>query len=131
MILIEKDTAKDIDLTLNEKSVYYNNNVQPYFLFIFQSETDPAATIKFTAEDTSTQPDRYNRFRIRETPTSDLLNGRIYMTGNTSQWTYEVYESATQFSASTLDVSYTTGKIIEKGRVQLKGNDTNINDIYK
>jgi len=131
MILIEKDTAKDIDLTLNEKSVYYNNNVQPYFLFIFQSETDPAATIKFTAEDTSTLPDRYNRFRITETPTSDLLNGDIYMTGNTSQWTYEVYESGTQFSASTLDVSYTTGKIIEKGRVQLKGNDTNINDIYK
>ena len=131
MILIDKNRTKIHHLTLNEKSEYYLLKVQPYFLFVFQSENDPNSTIKFTSEDTSDLPDRYNEFRIKESPNVDLLNGEIYMTGNTSQWSYEVYESDTPFSADTLDIQYTTGKLLEKGRVQLSGNDTQINDIYK
>ena len=132
MILITKNRSQAVHLTLNEKSQYVQIGVQPYFLFVFQNENDPNATIKFTAEDGSTLPDRYNEFRIVEDGGAiDLLDGVIWMTGNTSQWTYEVYEAPVPFSADTLDIQYTTGKILEKGRVQLNGNDIYINDIYK
>ncbi len=132
MILIDKNRAKSHHLTLNEKSQYVQIGVQPYFLFVFQNESIPDYTIKFTAEDSSTLPDRYNEFRIVEDAGNvDLLNGYIHMTGNTSQWTYQIYEAAVPFSADTLDIQYTTQKILESGRVQLRGNDTTINNIYK
>ena len=132
MILINKNTSQSVHLTLNEKSQYVQLGVQPYFLFVFTNQNNTDNVIKFTTEDSSTLPDRYNKFRIVEDGSSiDLLNGYIYMTGNTSQWSYEVYEASVPFSADTLDIQYTTGKILEKGRVQLIGNDTYINDIYK
>lgn len=131
MVLINKNSVNTIDLTLTEKSEYYILGVTPYFLFVLDNDGNSNQTKIFTREDDSNLVQRYNRFVIEETTSEDLLNGKIYLTGNTSQWTYKVYESAVPFSADTLDVQYTTGKILEQGRLLLNGVDTNINDIYK
>lgn len=131
MIYIRKNNQNNVHLTLNEKSYFYRINVQPYFLFVLQNDGVLDQVKIFTAPDGSTIPDRYNKFSFTERQNENLLNGVIHLTGNTSQWNYEVYESDTPFSADTLSISATTGFILEKGRVFVDGNDNTINDIYK
>lgn len=134
MIRLDKQRTNNVVLTLTEKSEYYLLNVPNYYLFVVENE-GTQQSVKFTAEDLSDIPERYNYFRIQEfynnTDPNDLLDGKIYLTGNTSEWRYKVYESDTPFSADTLDIQYTTGKILEEGRLQVRGNDAKINDIYK
>ena len=134
MIRLDKQKTNNVVLTLTEKSEYYLLNVPNYYLFVVENE-GTQQSVKFTADDLSDIPERYNYFRIQEfynnTNPNDLLDGKIYLTGNTSEWRYKVYESDTPFSADTLDIQYTTGKILEEGRLQVRGNDARINDIYK
>jgi len=129
MILINKQSYNTVALTLREKSLLTGTT---YNLFVFSSDSTGVEKV-FTVDDTSSYKDRYNLFTIREAAaTEDLLNGRIHLTGNTSEWSYSVYESASPFSANTLSITATTGTILEIGRVQVKGieGDTNINEIY-
>jgi hypothetical protein len=103
-----------------------------YNLFVFENEGRDEQKI-FTADDISPYKKRYNEFDIRESSSPEaLLDGRIHLTGRTSQWSYKIYESDTPFSADTLSVSATTGTILEEGRVLVRGNegDTSINDVY-
>jgi hypothetical protein len=103
-----------------------------YNLFVFENEGKNQQKI-FTADDISPYKKRYNEFSIRESDAPEaLLDGRIHLTGRTSQWSYKIYESDTPFSANTLAVSATTGTILEEGRVLVRGNegDTSINDVY-
>lgn len=130
MITINKNTSNLVALTLTEKSQLTGTT---FNLFVFTNESSDLTKI-FTAADTSTHKDRYNLFIIVESDTNaeDLLTGNIYMTGNTSQWSYEIYESATAFSSNTLSITATTGTILESGRVLMEGNQANntINEIY-
>ena len=129
MITIHKNTSNLVALTLTEKSQLTGTT---FNLFVFTNESSDLTKI-FTVADTSTYKDRYNLFTIIESAsTENLLVGEIYMTGNTSQWSYEIYESSTPFSAGTLAISATTGTILESGRVLLDGQETNntINEIY-
>jgi hypothetical protein len=124
MIVIEKNSYNLIALTLSEKSTVVN----PYYLFVFNNEANGMEKIFTCPHITSNQ--RYQSFEILETPAENLLNGSIYLTGNSAQLTYKIYESEFPFSANTLSISATTGVILEKGRVQLNGIDNNINEIY-
>ena len=130
MITINKNTYNYVALTLTEKSLLSQPN---YNLFVFTNETNDETKI-FTTVDNSYYKDRYNFFTITESDTQseDLLNGVIYISGNTAQWKYEVYESDTAFSSDTLSITATTGRILEKGRVLIKGSQANntINQIY-
>jgi hypothetical protein len=138
MILINKESYNNVVLTLTEKSqlLGYDNGGNltgtTYNLFVFENEGKNQQKI-FTADDISPYKERYNEFEIVESDAPEvLLDGRIHLTGRTSQWSYKIYESDTPFSADTLAVSATTGTIIEEGRVLVRGNegDTSINDVY-
>jgi len=138
MILINKESYNNVVLTLTEKSqlLGYDNGGNltgtTYNLFVFENEGKNQQKI-FTADDISPYKKRYNEFEIVESDAPEaLLDGRIHLTGRTSQWSYKIYESDTPFSADTLAVSATTGTIIEEGRVLVRGNegDTSINDVY-
>jgi hypothetical protein len=129
MITINKNTSNLVVLTLTEKSQLTEPT---YNLFVFTNQSTNVTKI-FTASDMSIYKDRYNAFTIVESAsTENLLIGEIYMTGDTSQWAYEVYESQYPYSAGTLAISATTGTILESGRVLLNGQETNntINEIY-
>jgi len=129
MITINKNTVNKIALTLSEKSLLTGTT---YNLFVFENAATGEQKI-FTASDYSPYKQRYNLFDITESATTqNTLTGQIYMSGNTSQWNYKVYESATAFSSNTLHVSATTGTILESGRVLLDGeeNNNNINSVY-
>jgi hypothetical protein len=130
MITINKNTSNILALTLTEKSQLTGNT---FNLFVFTNQSTGVEKI-FTAIDTSLYPQRYNKFEVIESDTQpeDLYDGKINISGNTGQWTYAIYESATPFSAGTLAISATTGTILEIGRVQLDGLQANntINNIY-
>lgn len=129
MITINKQSYNTVVLTLKEKSLLTGSS---YNLFVFTNEGKNQEKI-FTAVDISPYRDRYNEFSIRESYTSeDLLDGKIYLEGDASQWLYTIYESSIPFSANTLSISATTGTILETGRVQVKGDegDTSINSVY-
>lgn len=129
MITINKNTSNILALTLSEKSLLTGAT---YNLFVFTNQSNGIEKV-FTATDTSMYKQRYNQFQITESATTEnLLSGLIHMTGNTGEWNYAIYESATPFSSNTLSITATTGTILEIGRVQLDGQegDNNINNIY-
>ena len=136
MILINKNSVNKIALTLTEKSEllsYDNTNTligTSYNLFVFENEGKDQQKI-FTADDVSPYKERYNEFILTETDTEDLLNGSIHLEGRTSQWSYKIYESDTPFTIDTLSVTASTGKVLEQGRVLVRGNEeTPLNDVY-
>jgi hypothetical protein len=138
MILINKGSSNKVVLTLTEKSTLLGYDTSgnltgtTYNLFVFENDGKDQQKI-FTAEDVSPYKERYNEFRIIESSyPEDLLDGQIKLTGRTSQWNYKVYESDIPFSADTLSVIWTTRKVLEEGRVLVRGNDisTPINDVY-
>lgn len=129
MIVINKNSINKIALTLTEKSQLTGTK---YNLFVFENAESGEQKI-FSASDLSLYKNRYNEFEIIESATTEnLLTGIIHMTGNTSQWNYSVYESASSFSSNTLSITATTGTILETGRVLLKGieSDNTINSVY-
>lgn len=129
MILIEKNKTNQVALTLTENSSLTGDT---YYLFVFTNDGKNQEKI-FTAPDISPYKDRYNHFEIAEySGGEDLLDGIIHLTGQTSQWTYKVYESNIPFSADTLDVIWTTRQVIEEGRVLVRGKEgnTSINNVY-
>lgn len=127
MIVINKNTINGVALTLKEKTKITGT---PYFLFVFTNETSQQTKI-FTAVEESTHTDRYNYFSITEDENEDLLNGVVHLEGNTSQWTYEIYESVLEFT-DVADLVIGTKDLVESGRVQVNGTegDITINDIY-
>ena len=130
MIVINKDSVNTIALTLLETSEFPTQYT--YNLFVFENAETGDEKIFTTVKYTSNNQ-RYEKFYITESATTEnLLTGVIHMTGNTSQWTYKVYESLTSFNANNLAVSATTGTIVEQGRVLLNGieSDNTINSVY-
>jgi hypothetical protein len=130
MIVINKNSINTVALTLLETSEFPTQYT--YNLFVFEDAESGQQKI-FTADKYTSNNQRYEKFYITESATTEnLLTGVIHMTGNTSQWTYKVYESLTSFDANNLAVSATTGTIVEQGRVLLNGieSDNTINSVY-
>lgn len=81
MILLKKNEAKSIIVTLNDSKTI----AQPNYLFNFTSTfTNQVVSITFSYdEDLSNYPERFNEFEIPETLFSNAPEG---------QYTYEVYQ---------------------------------------
>lgn len=111
MIFIQKNKTNKVILTLTESSRIGN----PNYLFVFQNEfnlnSDP---IYWSQIDLSPYPNRYNEFNLVEA-TSGSTSGGTQTSLNLiqGQYKYTVYEA----SAPTLQISGTTGTIIETGRM--------------
>jgi hypothetical protein len=121
MIKLEQNTTNRTILTLSESVTYTGSPV--YFLFRFYNLTTHQEKL-FTASDVSTNIVRYNEFNITLTGSSyENLSGGTISLQPDGELYYEVYE---QLSPTNLALSGTSGTILEKGMVQVKGTDLNI-----
>jgi len=110
MIYINKNTTNNFVLTLSENSRLIN----PNYLFEFKNDfilnSEP---IYWTNPDISNYPNRYNQFKLIEATSGSTSGGTSSLSLVSGQYTYSVYES----TGSTLSISATTGRVIEKGRM--------------
>jgi len=110
MIQITKGIANTVVLTLKEKTTLTN----PKYLFVFKNDQSNVDS-KFIAADTSTYPDRYNKFVITEkTSSPNPLTGEVTLSLD-GFYTYTIYE---QTSSTNLNPANAT-KIVETGKVQV------------
>ena len=124
MITLNKDIANNIVFTLTEKSVL----VTPNYLFSMTNDSSGEQKV-FSMDDVSSYPRRYNLFTLTENSVENLSAGTVSLKYGWGK--YEVYES----TGSTLNISDTTGRIIEEGKYFINGypanfNGNNSNDIY-
>ena len=111
MINIERNSPNEIALTFKERGT------ATYYLFKFQSDNTEAVEYCI-ATDSSSFPNRYNRFTITEQTSPDNLNAQVEMTTE-GQWRYYVYANV---SSSNLDP---TGLVeLESGIVKVTGTTT-------
>jgi len=111
LINIERNSANEIALTLKERGT------ATYYLFKFQSDNTEAVEYCI-ATDSSSFPNRYNRFTITEQTSPDNLNAQVEMTTE-GQWRYYVYANS---SSSNLDPTGLTE--LESGIVKVTGTTT-------
>jgi hypothetical protein len=110
MIQITKGIANTVVLTLKEKTTLTN----PKYLFVFKNDQSNVDS-KFIAADTSTYPDRYNKFVITEkTSSPNPLTGEVTLSLD-GFYTYTIYE---QTSSTNLNPANAT-KVVETGKVQV------------
>lgn len=114
--VLYKNTVNNVVVTVSERSQL----VDPYYLVTFSN--------KFSVEDVETVCSvtngvpsniRYDLFVITETPNPDPLNGEVYLLEG--EWSYSVYESATQVTT----VGETTGRVLQKGFIIVKEQEGN------
>lgn len=129
MIILERNSINKVVVTLTEVAKL----PLPFFLFVFESDGDTEDDpVKWTGTNLADaqQIERFDIYEIEESDTGDesgAINGPIKM--SKGQYTYKIYESAT----ATLDVSQTTGRIVEEGmaRVIEEGDEAETyNDVY-
>jgi hypothetical protein len=111
LINIERNSANEIALTLTEKGT------AAYYLFKFQSDNTEAVEYCI-ATDSSSYPERFNKFTITETSTPDNLNAEVELPTE-GQWRYFVYANS---SATNLDPTGLTE--LESGIVKVTGTTT-------
>lgn len=116
MILINKNSSNEVVLTLSEKTSITN----PTYLFEFIN--DATKEIKtFISADFSNNKERFNIFNIIETSTEVPLTGHVSLTvGN---WKYNIYQQ----SSTTNLVVANSGGLVENGRVDVVGTDSELN----
>jgi hypothetical protein len=128
MIIINKDSINKIGLILNDVLSASTN----YYLFKLTSKQNANDIYLFQGEDVSTWDTR-NIFQITESGTTDTINATVHLTGDTSDYIYQVYSLPVQLTnPSQIALSATTGVIYNEGILRVIGNeeDININDIY-
>lgn len=118
MIVINQGEANTIAVTLKEKTSLQN----PSYLFEFYDEQRKISKY-FIAEDTSSYPDRYNKFVITEKSDPDYLNGEVDLILK-GLWSYTIRE---QESDTNLDPEL-SGSIVEIGKVKVFGSSTPIEE---
>jgi len=101
----------------------------PYFLFSFTNDSSGQQKL-FNMTDLSGYQRRYNLFNLIDSDSENLSAGTLSLQYGWGK--YEVYESTTP----TLQLSGTTGRILEEGRYYVNGypltssNNNTINNIY-
>lgn len=81
MVIINRADTSTLDLTLTENVTLTN----PYYLFVFTNKTTNEVSVCFLT-DSSTYPERYNRFNLTEPSDVELISG---------DYIYKVYEKNT------------------------------------
>lgn len=117
MILINKNSSNEVVLTLSEKT----SITSPTYLFEFTNDSTKQTKV-FISADYSNNKERFNVFNIIETATEVPLTGRVSLT--VGDWKYKIYQQA---STTNLVVANASG-LVENGRVEVKGTETNINE---
>jgi len=113
MLKVTRGSNNEWILTLNELATLTN----PTYLFKCTSELTNI-TKCFIASDTSSYPDRYNKFTVTETSSEILTSGTVEF-ATTGQWVYEVYE---QTSTTNLNPDAADNRTpIEKGKILVIG----------
>jgi hypothetical protein len=116
MILINKNSSNEVVLTLSEKTSIVNAT----YLFEFINDATKETKL-FISADYSNNKERFNIFNIIETSTEVPLTGRVNLTvGN---WKYNIYQ---QTSTTNLVVA-NSGGLVENGRVDVVGTDSELN----
>lgn len=116
MIKIERATSNEVIVTLTEKVTI---SAPYYFLFSFTSQTTNI-TKNFLCADTSSYPDRYNKFSITEVASgSEDLNNGIVNLQPEGFWNYKIY--AQNSSSNLLPLS--ADELVEEGIVRVMGSD--------
>jgi hypothetical protein len=113
MVLIDNtDTSFQLILTLEEKRTLTN----PYYLFVFthQDTGNTIKFLKFSEDDESDYPLRYQQFTID--PAVVFLNAKLGF------YLYNIYE---QLSSTNTDVAL-TGAEVENGKMRLITTDADI-----
>lgn len=109
MFIITRNTVNEIICTLTEKQTLTN----PYFLFVFKHDEAKIQTACI-APDSSSYPDRYNKFLIEENSSPDNLTAEITL-ANPSEYTYNIYEQA---SSTNLDPAL-ADNLLETGKARV------------
>jgi hypothetical protein len=128
MIIINKNSTNTVGLILNDVLSASTN----YYLFKLTSKQNANDIYLFQAEDISTWNTR-NIFQITESATTNTISAVTHLTGDTSDYIYQVYSLPVQLTnPSQIALSATTGIIYNEGILRVIGNeeDININDIY-
>jgi len=128
MIIINKNSINKVALILNDVLSASTN----YYLFKLTSKQNANDIYLFQAEDVSSWNTR-NIFQITESGTTDTINATIHLTGDTSDYVYQVYSLPIPLTnPSQIAVSATTGVIYNEGILRVIGieSDITINDIY-
>jgi len=120
MILLNQNSINNVAVTLQEKSqLWINSGITPFYLFEFIND-DTAYSLWFTGTDISPNPVRFNQFNIIETGMTYVnLTASTINLSVPGFYKYTVYE---QVSATNLQLSGTTGNIVEQGKVYFSGN---------
>ena len=87
MIYITKGQSNTVVLTLNEKATTTLHD----WLFEFVNDVT-GTTVTFTAFEESTAVDRYNKFTITESLTTNMYNGTVSL--EAGFWSYTIFEMA-------------------------------------
>ena len=112
MILINKNQPNICYFTLREKATLAN----PFYLFKIKSLQTNEEVI-FTGLNISDNEQRFDKFIITETSgTTNYTASTVSLT--TGSWFYNVYEMSGQ---TNLDISGTTGNVVEKGFFLVSG----------
>lgn len=106
-IVIKKGQENYIVVTVSDRSILNN----PFNLIIFYNKFNPDVERSCVIENISNNRLRYDEFIIEEISNPDNLEGQIFLLAG--EWSYEIYES----SIKTLDISDTTGVVLETGLV--------------
>ena len=108
MIVLEDGISNKVALTLTEKATLST----PYYLFsVVNDDTNEA--LLFTANDISSNTNRYNEFLIEVNLSPiNLLDGKIELTTK-GYYKYYIYEQA---SPTNLDLNNVTG-LVENGKL--------------
>lgn len=105
-IVIRKNQVNNLALTLRERSQF----VDAYYLFEFINSFSTTPLKRYcSAQNQASLNIRYDLIQISEQANPNGLEGQVRL--KEGEWTYNVYESSTP----TLDVTETTGRIIQKG----------------
>ena len=116
MILIRKNNQNTVALSLSNNVTLSATSV--YFLFEFENP-QTRESVLFTANDTSNNPYRYNKFNIIETGSTDVnLTGGTINLEPEGWWNYNVYQ---MLDPTNLSLSAVTGGPIENGKVYVTG----------
>lgn len=115
-MILNQYSNNQVILTLSESVVYTGSPV--YFLFKLTSLTTHNEKL-FTASDLSTNIVRYNKFDwvLTGSTNENLTNGIISIDPD-NEFYLDVYQMS---NPTNLDISGTTGTIIERQLVQVKG----------
>lgn len=106
--IIRKNQINNVGLTLRERSQF----VEPFFLFVFSQKFATHEVLKFASvQNQASYNIRMDLVVFEDKLNPDTLVGEIDL--DLGEWSYRVYESLNQ----TLDVSETTGRVIQKGLI--------------